>query len=214
MGAARSLFAVSLSGKERLLARVPGSLTLQDISRDGQALLTRDMVRVGMIGMAPGESKERDLSWLDFSVPVDLSSDGKILLFIESGEGGGPHYTDFIRETNGSPAVRLGEGFALALSPDGKWALARTPDSNDLALLPTGVGSTKTIASGSVSHQRARWLAHGKQFVFSGIAPGQGLRLYVQDISGGEPKAFTAPRGQRINVRGLARWHAHSGDRA
>src|SRR5437016_11820963 len=104
--------------------------------------------------MAPGESKERDLSWLDFSVPVDLSSDGKILLFIESGEGGGPHYTDFIRETNGSPAVRLGEGFALALSPDGKWALARTPDSNDLALLPTGVGSTKSIASGNVSHQR------------------------------------------------------------
>ena len=192
LGAARALYAVDLSGKERLLARVPGSLTLQDISRDKQVLLTRDMVRVGMMGTAPGDSTQRDLSWLDFSVPIDLSSNGKILLFVESGEGGGPHYTAFIRETNGSPAVRLGEGFALALSPDGKWALARTPDSNDLALFPTGVGTTKTIAGGNVSHNRARWLANGKQFVFSGSAPGSGIRLYLQDIAGGEPKPFTA----------------------
>jgi serine/threonine protein kinase/Tol biopolymer transport system component len=191
LGAARALYAVALSGKERLLARVPGSLTLQDISRDGQVLLTRDMVRVGMIGKAPEGSQERDLSWLDFSVPLDLSSDGKILLFAESGEGGGPRYTTFIRGTNGSPAVRLGEGFALALSPDGKWALVRTPDSNNLALLPTGVGTAKTIVSGNLSHNRARWLANGKQFVFSGSAPGSGIRLYLQDIAGGEPKAFT-----------------------
>ena len=102
------------------------------------------MARVGMIGTAPEGSQERDLSWLDFSVPIDLSSDGKILLFVESGDGGGPHYTTFIRGTNGTPAVRLGEGFALALSPDGKWALARTPDSNNVALLPTGVGTAKT----------------------------------------------------------------------
>jgi dipeptidyl aminopeptidase/acylaminoacyl peptidase len=192
LGASRALYAVDLSGKERLLARVPGSLTLQDISRDGQVLLTRDMVRVGMVGTAPGGSKERDLSWLDFSVPIDLSSDGKILLFVESGEGGGPNYTNFIRETNGSPAVRLGEGFALALSPDGKWALARTPGSDDLALLPTGVGTPKTLASGNLSHNRARWLANGKQFVFSASAPGSGTRLYLQDIASGEPKAFTA----------------------
>ena len=68
-GGDRSLFAVSLSGNVRLLARVPGELTLLDVSRDGTVLLTRGNDRAGMIGLAPGETKERDLSWLDWSRP-------------------------------------------------------------------------------------------------------------------------------------------------
>ena len=38
---------------------------------------------------------------------------------------GGPKYAVYIRKTDGSPAIRLGEGNGLSLSPDGKWALAR-----------------------------------------------------------------------------------------
>src|SRR5260370_39996807 len=36
--------------------------------------------------------KERDLSWLDWSAPKDLSRDGKKLLFTESGEAGGENF--------------------------------------------------------------------------------------------------------------------------
>ena len=67
-GGDRSLYAVNLSGTVRLLARVPGELTLLDVDRDGNVLLTRGNDRAGMIGLTPGEAKERDLSWLDWSV--------------------------------------------------------------------------------------------------------------------------------------------------
>jgi hypothetical protein len=81
VGLGRFLYAVSLSGRERLLAREPGTLTLQDVGRDGRILLTRDVLRSGILGRTEGDTKERDLSWLDWSTPQDLSADGKTLIF-------------------------------------------------------------------------------------------------------------------------------------
>src|SRR5436309_1952512 len=119
-GGDRSLYAVNLAGTVRLLARVPGELMLLDVGRDGNVLLTRNNDRAGMIGLAPGEAKERDLSWLDWSVPGDLSADGRSVLFGETGEGGGPKYAVYLRKTDASPASQLGEGIGLGLLPDGK----------------------------------------------------------------------------------------------
>ena len=144
-------------------------------------LLTRGNDRAGMIGLAPGEAKERDLSWLDWSVPGDLSPDGRTVLFVENGEGGGPKYAVYLRKTDASPAIRLSEGIGMALSPDGKWALARpnvTP--SPLVLLPTGVGEAKPLTHDSINHLWARWLPDGKQLVFSGNEAGHGFRLYVE----------------------------------
>src|SRR5277367_6533694 len=152
-GGDRSLYAVTLAGTVRLLARVPGELTLLDVGREGNVLLTRGNDRAGIIGLAPGDAKERDLSWLDWSSPGDLSADGRTVLFAETGEGGGPKYAVYIRKTDGSPAIRLSEGVGLALSPDGKWALARpniTP--SPLMLLPTGVGEAKPLTRDSINH--------------------------------------------------------------
>ena len=39
-----------------------------------------------------------------------------------------------------------------------------------------------------------RWFPDGKRFVFSGNEPGRGVRLYVQDVSAGKPKAIS-PEG-------------------
>ncbi|MFY9549924.1 MAG: protein kinase, partial [Thermoanaerobaculia bacterium] len=124
VGGARALHAVSLSGRRRLLARVPGALTLHDVSREGRVLLALEHSREGIVGLPPGEGKERDLSWHDWSRPVDLTPDGTTLLFDETGEGGGAAYGVYLRATDGSPAVRLGDGRGLALSPDGRWALS------------------------------------------------------------------------------------------
>ena len=71
-GGDRSLFATNLSGKVRLLARVPGELTILDVGKEGNVLLTRGNDRAGIIGLAPSEAKEKDLSWLDWSVPGSL----------------------------------------------------------------------------------------------------------------------------------------------
>jgi serine/threonine protein kinase/Tol biopolymer transport system component len=199
VGVGRFLYAVSLSGPERLLAREPGTLTLQDVGRDGRVLLTRDVLRVGMMGLGEGDSKERDLSWLDWSAPDDLSSDGKVVVFTESGEAGGENYAAYVRKTDGSPAVRLGEGSAFSLSPDQKWVIGSLPrPPAQLTLLPTGAGEVRQLTHDAINHGRVHWLPDGKRFVFLGDEPEHGMRLYVQDTEGGKPRAIS-PEGVSAN---------------
>jgi eukaryotic-like serine/threonine-protein kinase len=186
LGYGRYLSAVTLAGKERLLAREPGTLTLQDIAKDGRVLITRDVPRVGMVGMTAGSAKERDLSWLDWSAPKDLSPDGKKLLFTESGEAGGENYSSYLRGTDGSPAIRLGDGLSFALSPDGKWALSGVPRPPvQFSLLPTGAGESKDLTHDQINRLWARWFPDGKRLLFSADEPGKGVRFYIQDLSGG-----------------------------
>jgi eukaryotic-like serine/threonine-protein kinase len=199
-GGDRSLYATDLSGKVRLLARVPGELTIFDVGKEGNVLLTRGNDRAGMIGLAPGEAKEKDLSWLDWSVPGSLSPDGKMILFQESGEGGGPHYAVYLRNTDGSPAIRLGEGTGLSLSPDGQWALSRlNVVPSPLVLYPTGVGEMKQLKSDGLNHMSAAFLPDGKRFVFTGTEPGHGARLYLESLEDATPHAISM-EGVRSNV--------------
>jgi Tol biopolymer transport system component/predicted Ser/Thr protein kinase len=199
-GGDRSLYATDLSGKVRLLARVPGELTILDVGKEGNVLLTRGNDRAGMIGLAPGEPKEKDLSWLDWSVPGSLSADGKMILFQESGEGGGPHYAVYLRNTDGSPAIRLGEGSGLSLSPDGQWALSRlNVVPSPLVLYPTGVGEMKQLKNDGLNHTTAAFLPDGKRFVFTGTEPGHGARLYVESLEDAKPRTISM-EGVRSNV--------------
>ena len=203
LGLDHYLSAISLSGKERLVTRVPGTLFLFDISHDGRVLMARADRRRETISLYAGETKERDLSWLDYTYPADLSADGKTVFFDEEGVGGGVQsgeakeltYAVYIRNTDGSPAIRLGEGSADAISPDKKWVIAQTPGSPaQLRLLPTGAGESQLLTNDSINHQWARWFPDGKRLVFSGNEPGHGVRFYVQDVSGGKPKAIS-PEG-------------------
>ena len=203
LGVDHYLSAVSLAGKERLVARIPGTLVVFDIWHDGRVLLARVGRRREVMALQEGEAKERDLSWLDYSYPADLSADGKIVLFDEEGVGGGVQYGNskeltyavYIRNTDGSPAIRLGEGVADALSPDQKWVIVQSPGSPEqLRLLPTGAGETQPLTNDSINHQWARWFPDGKRFVFSGNEPGKGVRLYTQDLSGGTSKPIS-PEG-------------------
>jgi Tol biopolymer transport system component len=194
-GGARALYAVNLSGRERLLARVTGTLTLHDVAPDGRVLLSHDTTRLGILALAPGEQKERDLSWLDWSLVRDLSPDGKTILFDESGEGAGANYAICLRKTDGSPAVRLGEGAAMALSPDGKWVISIPPGSPaQLVLLPTGSGESRRITNDTINHVSAAFFPDGKRVLFAGSEPGRGVRFYVQGLQGGAPRAVS-PEG-------------------
>ncbi len=96
--------------------------------------------------MANGATRERDVSWLDWSLPVDISRDGNTLLFDEQGEEGGPTYTVAERDLRGSPPIPLGEGMAGDFSPDGKWAIT-TVSYTQLELLPTGAGTDQETRS-------------------------------------------------------------------
>jgi serine/threonine protein kinase/WD40 repeat protein len=183
-GAARALYALTASGKERLVLRVPGTLTLHDISRDGRVLLGEDVTHYGIIGLAPGEKAEKDLSWFDWSVVNDLSSDGKKVVFSESGEAVGANYGIFIRKTDGSPAVRLGSGGSSALSPDGKWVAATVNGSSgQIQLLPTGPGQPRRIGGGA-RHERVAWTPDGKGLILIGAEPNHSPQSYWMDLEG------------------------------
>ncbi len=196
VGSARALHAVSLAGRRRLVTRGPGALTLHDISREGRALVAREHARTGMVVLWPAAEAEQDLSWHDWSRPVDLGADGTTLLFDETGEGGGASYGVYLRKTDDGPAVRLGDGRALGLSPDGRWALS-TPSASpaELLLLPTGVGQPRAIGTGPFAAiLRAAWVPGGTRLVLAANEPGSAPRLYVQPAAGGVPRPI-APEG-------------------
>ncbi|HTT19018.1 MAG TPA: protein kinase [Candidatus Sulfotelmatobacter sp.] len=195
IGIDRSVFAVTVDGRERLVARVPADLTLQDVMPDGRTLLARDSWRRGLIVHRADDPLEHDFTWLDWSYPVTLSADGQTLLFREEGEAGGPSYAVYVRKTDGSPAVRLGDGQSLALSPEGKWALAcRGDKQTDLFLLPTGAGEPRQLQGHNIVHSTATWFPDGKRILLAGTEADHGLRLYVQDIDADKIAAVT-PEG-------------------
>ncbi len=204
-GFSRSLRGVTLSGKTRELLTAPGTLTLHDTGAGGRALISRDALRAGAVGLVPGETKERDLSWQDWTVPSSLSQDGKILLFTEAGEAGGGDYAVFVRETGGTSAVRLGEGSSRALSPDGKWALVQRQNMSppDFVLLPTGVGQQRALPTGNIIPRDGRFLPDSKRLLFEGHEDGHGSRLFIMNLDGGQPHAIT-PEGFRLRGAALS----------
>ncbi len=102
-------------------------------------------------------------------------------------------FSSYLRGTDGSPAVRLGSGFATSLSKDGKWVISipATAPPRQLVLLPTGPGESRPLTHDAINHHAARWLPDGQRFVFAGNEPGHGVRLWVQDVGGGQPRPIS-----------------------
>jgi Tol biopolymer transport system component len=193
------VFAVTLDGHEREVERVPDDLILFDIARDGRVLMGREEWRGGLYALGPGQNQERDLSWFDFSIASDMSRDGKTVLFIELGEMGGALSPSFLRGTDGSPAVRLSDGFCAALSRDTQRVICTTPEGQ-LNEVPTKTGQVKVLTHDQIVHGPTQWFPDEKQILFLGQEPGHGPRIYVQDVSGGAPRAIT-PEGAGLNFR-------------
>ncbi len=200
-GVDRTLYATTLDGKERMVLRLPGAVMIFDIFKDGRVLLMRASWRRELVGMTADDAKQHDLSWLDYTYPADVSTDGKTLLFDEEGGGGsldysksgGLSYAVYVRKTDGSPAVLLGEGGAVSLSPDGKSVVAQTQATpSQLRLLTTGAGEGKALTSDNINHAWAHWFPDGKRILFTGNEPGKGVRLYVLDVASGKNQAISA----------------------
>ncbi|HEX3111625.1 MAG TPA: protein kinase [Thermoanaerobaculia bacterium] len=215
----RSLNAVSVRGYLRLIDTNAGWLWLHDITRDGRMLVSQQDMRAGIMANVPGDSRERDLSWHDYSVVRDLSTDGKTVLFSESGEAGGPLFGVYTRSIDGSPAIRLGDGTSESLSPDGKWVLSipRNRKAPQIMMLPTGVGQPRQVTNDALSHRNARWFPDGKHILFQGNEPGHASRLWMQSIDGGPPLAvapenvggvLVTPDNTRVLGRGADRHYA------
>jgi hypothetical protein len=199
-GAARALYAVSLSRKLRLVERVPGAMILHDISRAGRVLLSRDDMRLGLLALPSGEKEPRDLSWFDYSALRGLSADATKILFDEVGEAGGASGHVYFRSTDGSPPVDLGEGVSVSLSPDSKWALAlasqvQSQDVQQLQIMPTGTGSVQQSPPvQGILFQWGAWLADGKHMVLAAGPRGKATRLNVSLVNEWSPRPIS-PEG-------------------
>ena len=202
----RAVFTLDMSGQEQLLATNAGGIMIRDVSPGGRLLVTRDDVRVTIAALAPGSSEQRDLPWLDWSNVDDLSRDGKLLLFEEDGSGGGPHGSPWIRNTNGSTAIKIGPETAGALSPDQKWAISwHDAESSKLTLLPVGTGIPREVPLGikDVRVDSADWLPDQEHIIFVS-APSRihANKVYIIDLRSG--------RSWPVRADGLGfQWPSH-----
>jgi eukaryotic-like serine/threonine-protein kinase len=191
-----SIYAVTLSGRKRVLVSSASSSRLRAVSRDGRALMTSGGFRAVMMALALGATRERDVSWFDLSSVADLARDGSELLFQEGGAAGAETMATYLRRTDGSsPAVRIGEGQPMSLSFDGKWVLMKGDSpAPELSILPTGAGESRVLAGQGIEYDWAYFFPDGRRIIAIARRVGEPWRAYIQDLAGGPPRPFL-PQG-------------------
>jgi len=181
----------------RKILDLPASMTLQDVSPDGRVLLSLDSERLALASSAR-DGKPTNLSWHDWSIAKDISRDGQEVLFEDSSEAAGSHYSVAIRKLDGTPPVKLGEGSAGGLSPDGKWAISIvTGTPGQIRLLPIGPGQPRTVVVPGlerIHNGTAHFLTDGRHITVNANESGHGVRCYSVDFEGGKPRPLT-PEG-------------------
>jgi eukaryotic-like serine/threonine-protein kinase len=204
-GGEPALRAVTLSGRERVIAYTPGWMALYDVARDGRVLVAHSNSRIAMVfGARPkGKLEERDLSWLDTSWIYDISADGGTLLFVEVSYGENRNPAIYVRKTDGSPAVRLGNCARPSLSPDAKSVACIHFEGSKAAvrLLPVGAGEIRELPTDGFHYDQIEWMPDGRHILFSGSKGGAGnpARSFVQAIDNQlAPKPVT-PEGITVS---------------
>jgi Tol biopolymer transport system component len=189
-GGATNLFAVFPGRPKRRVTTLPGDFALHDISPDGRVLLGRISESSEILGDFPGEARPRNLSHLDRSVVVALAASGDTLLFNDMGQSGRRAF--YVRQTDGSPPKRLADGYAWALSPDGKFVLSSNIPGPEAFLVPTGPGqSSRLETAGLTRGGEMGFFPDSRRIWFLAAKRGEGRRAWVKDLSGGKPRAIT-----------------------
>jgi hypothetical protein len=189
----RTVWAVRRDGRLRAVGQAPGILTLRDIAPDGRALLSVESRRLEMAGAMAGEDRERDFSLTDWSRVQQLSPDGSLLLFDESGEGAGWRSVTYLRKTRGGEIVRLREGFAQGFDAAGSSAVVLSADRVKLWRIPVSGGAGEELPSSGLIYQWARPFPDGSRLLALANLPEQPLRLYIQTVQTGKAIPLTGP---------------------
>ncbi|HET7498800.1 MAG TPA: protein kinase [Candidatus Eisenbacteria bacterium] len=189
------IYAVTLEGRVRVVYQTLGWPVLYDFSQSGDALIGRMKPRLrlqtGTRSAAGADTVE--LSWLDWSLARDLTEDGSMALFDETGPGVMHGAAVYVRSTDGSAAIRIGEGVGMGLMPDGLHALTiEVIDSERVVgICPLGAGEPRRIRLGGVVTHFGRPFPDGRTAVIVGHEPGQGGGLYRLDLETGGLERIT-----------------------
>ncbi len=187
-----ALRAVDLGGRIRTLYRSTGSLFVHDVFPDGRMLLEHAASVRGIMFARTGDKAERDLSWFDGSHVVAVAAGSQAILFNEAGEAIGGRPQAFFRKTDGSPAVRLADGEALALSRNATRVLLRAGEG--LTIAPVGAGTPVPVALGPIAEvESASFLPDGKGILVHGSEKGRPLRHWV--VEPHDPPRPVSPDG-------------------
>ena len=145
-----------------------------------------------------GESEERNLSWFDWSYPCGLTADGsRLLLEDQASARRSDEHSIHMRETDGSPAVHLGEGTARGgFSPDGKWIACITgANRGAFQLLPTGAGQPRRLDHAPVETLFSwLWARDGLNLFIWGSEASSVMRMWQLPLDGG-PARRVGPEG-------------------
>ena len=193
-----ALYAVNLKGTQRLVSQTGGIIVMQDVARDGRVLLSTVNSRLGILYLPPNGGAQRDLAWLDSSLMYDLSNDGKSIVFAELSNGQGRNAAIYLRNTDGSPAIRLGNGHRPTLSPDGKWVacIHHEGERSGLMLLPTGPGESRFPKIEGIHFDDVEWFPDNKRLLFTGNETGHETRTWIYDLEDNKWAPLT-PEGTR-----------------
>jgi Tol biopolymer transport system component len=195
-GAGSRLWAVGLEGRQRLMLDIPGGVRLQDISPDGRVLASQLNLRLSLYLGGDAARADRELSWFGLSTLNDLSPDGRLLLFADLGGAASRAFTLLLRPTDGSSAVRLGDGFfnfSGQISSDGRWVAARTvaPDGTlgPVQIEPAGAGESQTLPLGDLAEPQGwAWLPDSSGLVLAGARSNKTGFLAELRLDGSPPR--------------------------
>jgi dipeptidyl aminopeptidase/acylaminoacyl peptidase len=194
--AVNQLRAVTRGGTVRDVWSVPAELTILDVAPDRRVLLTVNTTRTQAYWLGPGDTGERDISWMSWAKPRSVAADGRSVLFTRYDEGAGRDYEVGLRRLEASSAVRLGSGEAIQLSPDGTQALAIVfSRPRQLVVFPRGAGEPRSLTVDGFDYVGAGWHPDGRRVVFIAERQGQPLSAYVQDAAGGAPTRLRTDLG-------------------
>ncbi|MBV8818208.1 MAG: serine/threonine-protein kinase, partial [Acidobacteriaceae bacterium] len=112
------ILGVNLDGAKRQVSWMPESY-LDDVNGDKALVESFRMWSGVLVGPVDDKTKLVDLSWHGEVVNLFLTAAGKAI-FTEYGAPNGPKYEVFMRENAAWPALRIGEGDAVSVSPDGR----------------------------------------------------------------------------------------------
>lgn len=175
------LRALSVRGQVRRLTGLPGIGVPSDIDRSGRLLLNRVRTEWEVVSGRIPEGSETPIYPVGDGPVGELSPDGRHYLLCYQGYKAGSSYTAYLGNIDGSPAVQLGAGYPVALSPDGRWVIAIRASPRDYVLLPTGLGQVRTLDLPGIDPVHAGWLGNSRILV-TGRGADHQLRFHVKDL--------------------------------